>query len=105
MSRKKPVKPYWEMTTEELREATKEFDEEFVAEKATPLTPEMQAWWDRVRTRSARTEDNSGEQTITVRLDKALLKRCTALAKKKRISRDTLIARGLKALLVAEGEV
>jgi hypothetical protein len=34
MSRKKAAKPYWEMTTEELREATKEFDEEFVADKA-----------------------------------------------------------------------
>ena len=33
MSRKKNAKPYWEMTTAELREATKEFDEEFVAEK------------------------------------------------------------------------
>jgi hypothetical protein len=39
MSRKKPVKPYWEMTTEELREGTKEFDEEFAADKAGPLTP------------------------------------------------------------------
>jgi hypothetical protein len=105
MSRKKPVKPYWEMTTEELREATKEFDEEFVADKAKPLTPEMQAWWDRVRTSSPRVEDGSVDETIAVRLDKTLLERCTALAKKKRISRDALIARGLKALLVAEGEV
>jgi len=31
--------------------------------------------------------------------------RCTALAKKNRISRDQLIARGLKAILAAEGEV
>ena len=33
-----------------------------------------------------------------------LLDQCLALAKKKRISRDALIARGLKALLAAEGE-
>ena len=32
MSRKVPAKPYWEMTTKELREATQEFDEEFVAD-------------------------------------------------------------------------
>ena len=37
------------MTTEELREATKQFDEEFVAERATPLTPEMKALWERVK--------------------------------------------------------
>lgn len=43
-------------------------------------------------------------ETIAVRLDTALLKRCAALAKKKRLSRDTLIARGLRAILAAEGE-
>jgi hypothetical protein len=32
MGRKKLAKHYWEMTTDELREATKEFDEEFVAD-------------------------------------------------------------------------
>lgn len=101
MSRKKPVKPYWEMTTEELGEATKEFDEEFVADKAGPLTPPLQAQWERAK---AKGPCGAGEQTIAVRLDKALLDRCTALAKKKRISRDALIARGLKALLAAEGE-
>jgi hypothetical protein len=30
-------KSYWEMTTQELREATKEFDREFVADLARPL--------------------------------------------------------------------
>jgi len=49
MSRKKNAKPYWEMTTEELREATKQFDEEFVAEKGRPLTPEEQALWEEVK--------------------------------------------------------
>ena len=104
MSRKKPAKAYWEMTTEELREATKEFDEEFVADRAKPLTPQMQARWERARTKPPRGEDGSSQQTIAVRLEKALLDRCTGLAKKKRISRDALIARGLKALLAAEGE-
>jgi hypothetical protein len=93
------------MTTKELREATKEFDEEFVADQAKPLTPSLQTRWKRAKARSARVEDGSGQETITVRLEQALLDRCTALAKKKRISRDALIARGLKALLVAEGEV
>jgi hypothetical protein len=105
MSRKRPSKPYWNMTTEELREATREFDQEFVADKAQPLTPEMQARWERAKAKEPRGQNGPGEQTIAVRLDQALLERCTALAKKKRISRDALIARGLKALLAAEGEV
>ena len=39
MKSKKRSKPYWEMTTAELREATKEFDEEFVGYRARPLSP------------------------------------------------------------------
>ena len=104
MKRKKPAKPYWEMTTEELREATKEFDEEFVFEKAKPLTPELRARWERAKAKLPLPKDDEDAQTIAVRLERELLKRSTALAKKKRISRDALIARGLKALLAAEGE-
>ncbi|HEV3079587.1 MAG TPA: hypothetical protein VGY66_07400 [Gemmataceae bacterium] len=102
MSRKKSVKPYWEMTTKELTEATREFNEEFVADKARPLTPQMQLRWQRAKARTRRTENGVGEKTIAVRLDKNLLQRCTALARKKRISRNALIAQSLKALLAAE---
>jgi uncharacterized protein (DUF4415 family) len=104
MKTKKTSKPYWEMTTEELREATKQFDEEFVGDKARPLSPEMKARWERAKAKGEPAPNGKPEQTIAVRLDKALLKRCTALAKKKRLTRDALIARGLRALLAAEGE-
>jgi hypothetical protein len=43
MSRKRNAKPHWEMSTEELQETTKEFGEEFVGERAKPLTAEMKA--------------------------------------------------------------
>jgi len=104
MTRKNAAKPHWEMTTKELREATKEFDEEFVADKAKPLTSQMHARWKRAKAKLPRTENGADHQTIAVHLEKALLEQCAALARKKRISRDALIARGLKALLVAEGE-
>jgi hypothetical protein len=104
MSRKKKTKPYWEMNTDELREATKEFDEEFVFERTKPLSPEMKARWEAAKAKADPPSNGKPEQTIAVRLDKSLLKRCTALAKKKRLSRDALIARGLRALLAAEGE-
>jgi hypothetical protein len=104
MNHKTPQKHYWEMTTEELREATKEFDEEFVADRAKPMTAKMKAQWELAKAKLSRDEDEKTEQTVTVRLNKALLDRCTALAKKKRLSRDVLVARGLRALLAAEGE-
>lgn len=105
MNTKRKNKPYWEMTTAELREATAQFEKEMVLDESKPLTPEMRAWWEWARAQGKREKGANGEQIIAVRLDKKLLDRCTALAKKKRISRDALIARGLKALLAAEGEV
>jgi hypothetical protein len=104
MKSKKPSKPYWEMTTEELREATKQFDEEFVGDKARPLSPEMKARWEAAKAKADPPVNGKAEQTIAVRLEKSLLKRCTALAKKKRVSRDELITRGIRVLLAAEGE-
>ena len=104
MSKKIKVKPYWEMTTEELHEATKEFDEEFVFERTKPLTPKMKALWEQAKAKGEPLSNGKAEAHIAIRLDKALLKRCTALAKKKRLTRDALIARGLRALLAAEGE-
>ncbi len=104
MKRKKNTKPYWEMTTAELGEATKEFDEEFVFERTKPLTPEMKLAWEEAKAKGEPPANGKPAQTIAVRLDEALFKRCTTLAKKKRLSRDTLIARGLRVLLAAEGE-
>ncbi len=104
MKPKKHQKPYWEMTTAELSEATRQFDEEFVAAKSRPLTPQEHVLWDEVKAKGPVTANGRAAATITVRLEKELLKRCTALAKKKRLSRDALIARGLRALLAAETE-
>jgi hypothetical protein len=44
-------KPYWEMTTAELREATAEFDREFVGETFGPLSPAQCAEWARMKRR------------------------------------------------------
>lgn len=104
MRRKSKSKPYSEMNLEELREATKQFDEEFVADKARPLTPKERAKWERIQAKLLADKDRKGQEFVAVRLNKQLLDRCTALAKKKRISRDDLIERGLKAVLAAEGE-
>ena len=104
MTRKRVAKPYWDMTLTELREATKEFDEAFIADQSRPLTKEEKALWDQIRAKPPRGQNGPAQKIIAVRLETALLDRCSALAKKKRLSRDALIARGLKALLAAEGE-
>ena len=53
MSRKPSTKPYWEMTTAELQEATKAFDEEFIADTAKPLADAMRARWERARNKKS----------------------------------------------------
>lgn len=47
LMKRKKTRPFWEMTTAELRAATKEFDEEFVGDKARPLSPAMRATLER----------------------------------------------------------
>lgn len=45
----KPSKPYWEMTTEELREATKEFDGPLDESQWRPLTKSERAKFERMQ--------------------------------------------------------
>jgi hypothetical protein len=104
MTTKRGAKPYWEMTTKELAAATKDLDAEFVAEKARSLTPAMRARWARAKAKRSSAKNGSRDEVIAVRLEKQLLDRCMKLAKRKRISRDFLIAWGLTAVLAAEGE-
>ena len=47
MRMKRSARPYWEMTTQELAAATQEFDLEFSADQAKPLTPGRRARWTR----------------------------------------------------------
>jgi len=50
-------KPYWEMTTEELAEATAEFDKEFIVETFRPLTPAQRALWERIKRKRSKSSD------------------------------------------------
>ena len=59
-------KACWEMTTAELRAATKEFDQEHVGDSFRPATPEEQARFERARKRgrprSARAQRRSASR-------------------------------------------
>ena len=87
----KPTKPYWQMNTAELQEATKEFDEEFVILKSKPLSPEMQAKWDKARRKKpAKPKSVAAGLSVSVQTD--LLSWLTAQAKKKNLSRSRFVA-------------
>lgn len=95
---------YTSMTTEELAEATAEFDKEFVADTFGPLTPELAERWRRARQKRGRPRMGKGAKVISVSVEKDLLARSDALARKLKVRRAALIARGLRAVLAAAKE-
>lgn len=99
MKAKHRPKPFWEMTTADLRAATKEFD----APSGTsygfrPLTPKQQAEWKRIKRRPGRPRVGKGAKSVLISIEKELLKSADAFAKKSGLSRSQLIARLLKDL-------
>lgn len=97
-------KKYWEMNSEELAAATKQFDEPFVAEKSRPLTAAERQQWARVKRKRGRPRVGQGYQRISLSLERGLLARVTACAKKRGLTRSRLVAQVLEAALKeAEG--
>ena len=97
-------KPYWKMNARELGRATGEFDEPFSAETFHTLTPSDRTRWERVRKHAGRPRHGRGVKIISVSVEKNLLVRSDHLAKRMGLTRAALIARGLKAIMAAEGE-
>jgi hypothetical protein len=97
-------KSYGQMNLEELREATKEFDKEFIADTFGPMPPEARKQWERMKARPGRPKVGKGAKVISLSVEKGLLERSDKLAHKMGISRAELVSRGLRvALLVEEG--
>lgn len=87
---------------EELARATAEFDREFIADTFQSLSSADRARWARLRRKRGRPRIGRGAKVIAVSVESGLLSRCDRLARKKRVSRASLIARGLRAVLAAE---
>ena len=97
-----PSKPYWEMTTAELRTATAEFDREFIGDTFGPPTVRQRAQDHRARRKRGRPRIGMGSRTISVTVENRLLAQTDRLAKKLQLPRAALIARGLQAMVNQE---
>jgi hypothetical protein len=101
---KRPVdpkngKPYTEMTTEELREATKEFDRPFVSQRRSrPMTKAERAEYRRT-TRPCRPRVGQGAKRVLITVEQGLLRRADAFAKSRHLTRSQLISRGIEAYM------
>ncbi len=76
-----------------------EFGREFIADSFKAPRPEAMAQWRRARRKRGRPRQGSGVKVISVSVEKRLLRRCDALAKKMGVTRASLIARGLRKML------
>ncbi len=83
---------------------TEEFDQEMVAESFGQPTAEAKRRWTRARRNVGRPRLGRGAQVISVSVERTLLERSDALAKRMGVTRAGLIARGLRAVLAVEGE-
>lgn len=66
-----PKKPYWEMTTAELRRATKQYDAEFSADNLIPPPAEELAKWQRAKKKMGRPRVGQGISRLPSRLNAA----------------------------------
>jgi len=92
------------MTPAERDKAVAEFDKEFVSDTFGPPPPEALAQMRRARRKPGRPKVGKGARVISVSVEKGLLSRSDALARKLKVRRAAIIARGLRAVLAAAGE-
>lgn len=94
-------KPYDQMNAAELAAATREYDEEFGADRrARPLTARQRALHRRAAKRGrGRPRVGKGAAKLYISMERGLLKRADAFARRAGISRSELIARGVQAIL------
>ncbi|MGD0540856.1 MAG: hypothetical protein ABSB33_04985 [Tepidisphaeraceae bacterium] len=97
--KKRRQKRFQEMTTAELRQATKEFDREFIADKARPMNAAERARNRQLRRRRGRPRIGKGAEKINICLERDLLASVNRLAKEQGIRRSTLIAQALASVV------
>ena len=93
------------MNARKLRAATKDLTREMVADEFHPMGPAERARWERARRKPGRPPRGAGAKVISVSVERVLLVRSDALARNLGITRASLVERGLKAVLAAEGRL
>jgi hypothetical protein len=87
------------MTSKQLAEATKQFDEPFVIDESRPLTGAEEEQWNRLKRKRGRPKTGERFQRVSVSLERGLLRRVTAIAKRRHVSRSKLLAQVLEEAL------
>jgi hypothetical protein len=97
-------KVYTAMTSKELAAATAQFDRDFDDSQFKPLNTEQRARWQKIKRKRGRPVIGQGAKVISVSIEKGLLQRADQLAKRLKLSRASLITRGLENVLDIHGK-
>lgn len=92
---RKQHKPYWEMTAEELAEATREFDKPLPPGRFKPLSKAERTRFERMR--------NAGGSRVhriyAIDLDPKLIEKAQAYAEQKEMTLSQIIERGVRGVI------
>ncbi len=89
---------------DERAHLTAEFDRENVVDEFHALSPASRRRWTNVKRKPGRPRKGRGVKIISVSVERTLLARSDAVARRMGVTRAGLIERGLKAILAAQGE-
>ena len=98
-----PIERFIALPDAEKDRIAAEFDEEFVAERARPLTAAERKLWQKARRKPGRPKVGQGVKVISLSVEMGLLKRADALARKRKLTRAQLVSRALEAALAKAG--
>lgn len=92
-------KHYSRMSVQELADATREFDREFVAETFGRAPKEAQAKLRRARRAVGRPRVGKGAKKVLITVERTLLAKADAYAKRFNINRSQMISEGLRRVI------
>jgi hypothetical protein len=96
-----PIERFLALSDAEKQAYVAEFDQEFVADKAQPLTPAQRRLWAKVKKKLGRPRVGEGAKRVLITVERGLLDQSDALAKRRHMTRSQLISEGLRHLLAA----
>jgi len=99
-----PIEAFLALSDQEKEREYKLVDREFTRAETQPLTAAQQRAWRKFRERRrarGRPRVGQGAKTVALTIERGLLRRADALAKREGVSRAQIVARGLKMLLKA----
>src|SRR4051812_40690077 len=98
--KKSPVKAFLALTDAEKSAATQEFDSPSENNYGFgPLSSTSRKLWQKAKRKRGRPKIGAGAAKVLVSVEKQLLRRADAFAKREGISRSQLFARGLSTLM------